>query len=235
MSLTHPVFVALDIDSAEKAIELAGQLSGLVGFKLGPRLLVKHGGKIVESIAKHGPVFVDNKYFDIPNTMESAVRATFEAGASYCTVHAQSGLEALQRISTVEKELNQKRPFKILSVTVLTSFSKETLPDVLQDIPIEKQVRQLAQLAFDSGLTGLVCSPFEVEAMKASFPDGFFVTPGVRTQVVVAGDDQKRVMTPEQALKKGASALVIGRPIVASEDPLIATKSILERISGGTA
>ena len=231
MNLIHPVFVALDIDDDQKAIDLASQLSGLVGFKLGPRLLMKHGRQLVESVAKHGPVFVDNKYFDIPNTMESAVRATFEAGASYCTVHAQSGSEALKRMATVEKELSQTRPFKILSVTVLTSFSKDTLPDVLKDISVEDQVKQLAQLTFDSGLTGLVCSPFEVEQMKSLFPQGFFVTPGVRTQAV-AGDDQKRVMTPEQALEKGASALVIGRPIVAAEDPLKATKEILTCIDG---
>lgn len=231
MNLPNPVFVALDIDDDQKAIDLASQLSGLVGFKLGPRLLMKNGRQLVESISKHGPVFVDNKYFDIPNTMESAVRATFEAGASYCTVHAQSGSEALKRMAAVEKDLTQKRPFKILSVTVLTSFSKDTLPDVLKDISVEDQVRQLAQLTFDSGLTGLVCSPFEVEAMKSGFPDGFFVTPGVRTEAV-AGDDQKRVMTPEQALEKGASALVIGRPIVAAEDPLKATKDVLVRIGG---
>lgn len=231
MNLTNPVFVALDIDDDQKAIDLATQLSGLVGFKLGPRLLMKHGRQLVESIARHGPVFVDNKYFDIPNTMESAVRATFEAGASYCTVHAQAGSEALKRMATVEKELSQKRPFKILSVTVLTSFSKDTLPDILKDISVEDQVKSLAQLTFDSGLTGLVCSPFEVEAMKDSFPGGFFVTPGVRTEAV-AGDDQKRVMAPEQALQKGASALVIGRPIVAAEDPLQATRDILARIGG---
>ncbi len=230
MSLARPIFVALDIDDTDRAVELAGQLSGLVGFKLGPRLLIRQGQDLVQSIARYGPVFVDNKYFDIPNTMESAVRATFEAGASFCTVHAQSGSEALQRMAGLEKHLNQLRPFKILSVTILTSFSKQTLPSVLRDLSIQDQVKELAQLTFASGLTGLVCSPFEVETIKGLFPHGYFVTPGVRPEGLVAGDDQKRVMTPEQALKKGASALVIGRPIVEAENPLAATKEILKRI-----
>ena len=233
MNPKHPVFVALDLDDAQKAKALADQLSGLVGFKLGPRLLMKYGPTLVESVAKHGPVFVDNKYFDIPNTMESAVKATFEAGATFCTVHAQSGSEALQRMATLEKKLNATRPFKFLSVTVLTSFSKESLPVVLKEISIEEQVKMLAQLTFESGLTGLVCSPFEVEALKGFFPEGFFVTPGVRTQASVAGDDQKRVMTPGQALQAGASALVVGRPIVEADDPLAATQEILRLISGG--
>lgn len=232
MSLPNPIFVALDMDDATEAIGLAMQLSGKVGFKLGPRLLVKHGQQLIHQVAEHGPVFVDNKYFDIPNTMESAVRATWEAGASYCTIHAQSGPEALQRMAKLEDELNCRRFFKILSVTVLTSFSKETLPSTVIDVSIEEQVQMLAKETFEAGLTGLVCSPFEVEQMKSHFPNGFFVTPGVRLEAV-ASDDQKRVMTPEQAIAKGASALVVGRPIVQAQNPLAAAVDIISRIQKG--
>ncbi|MGE0529168.1 MAG: orotidine 5'-phosphate decarboxylase / HUMPS family protein, partial [Bdellovibrionales bacterium] len=131
--LKNPVFVALDVDSPERALALAGQTRAFVGgFKVGPRLCIRYGEPLLKSLSRHGALFIDNKYFDIPSTMEAAVRASFDMGASFCTVHALSGSEALSRMAKVEEELCRIRPFRILAVTILTSFRQETLPSILQ-------------------------------------------------------------------------------------------------------
>jgi orotidine-5'-phosphate decarboxylase len=228
----RPVFVALDVDDREQAVRLAKDLKGVVGgFKLGPRLLVKEGQSLITEIASCGQVFVDNKYYDIPNTMESAVRATFEAGASFCTVHATGGEEALTRLGALEQELSETRPFFVLAVTILTSFSSDTMPSVYVDKEIRQLVLELAQLSYSCGIHGMVCSPYEIEAISTLIPDSFLVTPGVRMEEdEVANDDQKRVMTPKEALRLGASALVVGRPIVAAKDPVGAAKRIMASI-----
>lgn len=228
--LTNPIFVAVDVDTAEQAMELVRQTRAFVGgFKVGPRLALRYGETLLKEIARHGNMFVDNKYFDIPNTMEAAVRASFEVGASYCTVHAQAGREALSLLAEVEEELCKIRPFRILAVTVLTSFKQDTLPSVSQGMPIAEQTVALAKLVTDCGLTGLVCSPEEVESLRAKFPQAYLVTPGVRLSGEDRGD-QKRVADPVTALRRGASALVVGRPIYDSLEPALAAKTYYEEI-----
>jgi orotidine-5'-phosphate decarboxylase len=229
-SMTNPVFVALDVDTPERALELVRQTRAFVGgFKVGPRLSLRFGEPLLKEIAKHGHMFLDNKFFDIPNTMESAVRAAFDCGATYCTVHAQAGREALTRLSFVEKELNDIRPFRLLAVTVLTSFNQESLPSVSRAMPIAEQAKALASLALESGLSGIVCSPDEVESLRAAFPSAFLVTPGVRLSQDDRGD-QQRTADPKTALRRGASALVVGRPIVDAPDPALAAKAFYEEI-----
>lgn len=231
--LLNPIILALDVDSAEECFRLAGLLRDRIGaFKIGPRLGVRYGADLIARLAKMAPVFVDNKYLDIPNTMEAAIRATFEAGASLATVHAWAGSEALERLAKVESELNQIRPFQILVVTILTSFNRETLPPGLQEVPVQNLVEDLARLSLDSGLLGLVCSPQEVEGLRALSQDAFLVTPGVRLPEDDRGD-QKRIETPAEAIRRGASALVVGRPIVASKDPVAAVERILESVQEG--
>lgn len=211
-------------------MELVRQTRAFVGgFKVGPRLALRYGETLLKEIARHGNMFVDNKYFDIPNTMEAAVRASFEVGASYCTVHAQAGREALSLLAEVEEELCKIRPFRILAVTVLTSFKQDTLPSVSQGMPIAEQTVALAKLVTDCGLTGLVCSPEEVESLRAKFPQAYLVTPGVRLSGEDRGD-QKRVADPVTALRRGASALVVGRPIYDSLEPALAAKTYYEEI-----
>lgn len=228
--LSNPIFVALDVDDAETALNLVKQTRAFVGgFKVGPRLCLRNSETLLKEIARHGALFVDNKYFDIPNTMESAVKAAFEMGASFCTVHAQAGREALTKLAALEETLNKTRPFRILAVTVLTSFRQDTLPDLVQSIPIEDQTRRLAQLVIDSGLSGLVCSPEEVEMLRKMFPQAYLVTPGVRMSHEERGD-QKRVSDPRTALERGASALVVGRPIYESFEPAMAAKIYYEEI-----
>ncbi len=232
MNLKNPIIVALDVDTGERCLELARSLSPKVGaFKIGPRLSVRYGAGLVSELARQAPVFVDNKYLDIPNTMESALRATFAAGATLATVHGWAGPEALARLARVEKELNSKRPFKVLAVTVLTSFSAETMPPHLRAVPIADQVRDLCDMAVESGITGLVCSPEEVAALRARAESAFLVTPGIRSPGDEKGD-QKRVLGPRQAIELGASALVVGRPIVDAADPVAAAERVLADLAG---
>lgn len=229
-SLSNPIFVALDVDTADQAREIVRQTRAFVGgFKVGPRLCMRYGESLLKDIARHGNMFIDNKYFDIPNTMVAAVRASFEMGASFCTVHAQAGGEALSRLAELEEELCRIRPFRILAVTVLTSFRQETLPPVSRQMPLAEQAMALAELTITSGLTGLVCSPEEVEAMRQRFPQAFLVTPGVRLNHEDKGD-QKRVSDPLTALRRGSSALVVGRPICESLEPALAAKTYYEEI-----
>ena len=157
------VFVALDLDQPRDAEAIAESLSGLgLGFKLGPRLMLREGMALVRAIAKHGQVFVDCKHFDIPSTMESAVRAAFEAGASFSTIHTLAGPEALKKMAEVEAELNRERAFRVLAVTILTSFSQSSLPIHLKEIKIENLVEALASESRANGIKSFVCSPHEV-------------------------------------------------------------------------
>lgn len=231
MSLNPPIFVALDVDNDQQALSLAERVGPYVGgFKVGPRLCMRYGAGLVKSLSAHASVFVDNKYFDIPSTMESAVRASFASGASFTTIHAQSGPEALRRLAQVEAELNQERPFHLLAVTILTSFTQETLPPNSQAQPIDQQVRDLAQMTLDSGVKGLVCSAHEVEALRKAHPEACLVTPGIRLPENEAGD-QKRVMGPKEAMALGASALVVGRPICQADDPIKAAQRFQQELA----
>ncbi|QDK39816.1 orotidine-5'-phosphate decarboxylase [Bdellovibrio sp. NC01] len=214
--MNNPIILALDVDTKEQALQIADQLSDIVGgFKLGPRLCLRYGMEFVKEIAQRGPIFLDNKHFDIPSTMEAAVRASFDAGASLVTVHALSGSEALKKMAEVEKELNQIRPFKILAVTILTSWDQNSLPSNLKPQPIAQHVSDLATLVQESGLSSIVCSPHELDLLQNR--GLYLVTPGIRNNMHASGD-QKRIMGPKEALNLGASALVIGRPILEAKN-----------------
>lgn len=228
--MSNPIFVAVDLDDDKSALELVKQCRAFVGgFKVGPRLALRYGEPFLKEVSRHGNMFIDNKYFDIPSTMEAAVRASFEVGASFCTVHAQAGPEALTQLAALEESLCQTRPFRILAVTVLTSFKQETLAPIVRHLPIAEQTNALARMALECGLTGLVCSPDEVESLRRQFPNAYLVTPGVRLSHEDRGD-QKRVADPLTALKRGASALVVGRPIYDAVEPARAAKTYYEEI-----
>lgn len=225
--LKNPLIVALDLDHQDECLKIADQLSSLVGgFKIGPRLTVRYGADFISKLSRRGLVFVDNKYLDIPSVMEASVRATFEAGATLTTVHGWAGFEALSRLSKLEKELNTQRPFKILGVTILTSFVQEGLSWPMNTVSLNDQVEKLSLLISESGLTGLVCSAAEVSALKNKYPHFFMVTPGIRLENE-ALEDQKRVDSPKKALQFGSSALVVGRPIIESKNPLAIAKQYL--------
>ncbi len=227
--LKNPLIYALDVDSEEEAFKKLQPVIDLVGgVKIGPRLNYRYGAKFISKIAEQVPVFVDNKYFDIPTTMHAAVKASFEAGATLVTVHALAGLEALKSLAQLEVELNRVRPFKILAVTILTSWEESSLPESFHSWPIENHVKSLSQLVYQSGIRGLVCSGHELDLISQK--DFFKVIPGIRLSSDPT-QDQKRVMTPKQVMKAGAQALVVGRPILQSADPRKTVLEILESCS----
>lgn len=214
--MRNPIVLALDVDTRDQALKIADDLAEIVGgFKLGPRLCLRYGMDFVKEIKQRGPVFLDNKHFDIPSTMEAAVRASFEAGASLVTVHSLSGREALKKMAEVEKELNAIRPFKVLAVTILTSWDQNSLPVNMKEQPISKHVEELVNLVQQSGLSSIVCSPHELDSLQKQ--NLYLVTPGIRFNMQDAGD-QKRIMGPKEALQKGASILVVGRPILEAKN-----------------
>lgn len=225
------VFVALDVDEPREAQAMAESLAGArLGFKLGPRLMLREGASLVRAISKHGPVFIDCKHLDIPSTMEAAIRASFDSGAQYSTIHALAGPEALARLAKVEAELNSERAFRILTVTVLTSFSPETLPFALRGKDIGELALGLANEAHAAGLKSFVCSPHEAARLRQAMPDAFLVTPGIRPAGSSKGD-QVRIETPSAAARAGASALVVGRPILEAKDRRVTALAIAKEFT----
>ncbi len=230
ISLKNPLIVALDIDSKSEVLHLARTLGPRVGaLKLGPRLVIRYGSDFVSQISKLSTVFLDFKFLDIPSTMVSSVRAAFDSGASLCTVHAWAGDVALKEVFKVEQELNKMRPFRVLVVTVLTSFTEDSLPPGLAKLPVKDHVLKLANLAHSNGLKGMVCSPEEAALLREKYPDLYLVTPGVRMPDEEKGD-QKRVMGPKETIKAGANAIVVGRPVVECKDPAGAVDKYLNAL-----
>jgi orotidine-5'-phosphate decarboxylase len=226
--IRNPLILSLDVDRVEEAKSIMGLVGSKVGcVKLGPRLVLREPN-IVQEFSKQAPVFLDFKFFDITSTMVASVEAAFEMGATFVTVHAVSGHEALRALAELESKLNQKRPFKVLAVTVLTSWNESSLPPNFEKTPVSTQVEKLAQLVLESGLSGIVCSPMELELLR-SYPL-LKITPGIRGAGDLQGD-QKRTMTAAQAIDAGADGLVIGRPILQASNRLQAIEKFLLEIS----
>lgn len=229
---TNPLCVALDVDTRDRALFLAAELQELAGgFKLGPRLLHRFGPSLVAEVAQFAPVFVDCKFFDIPSTMTAAVRAVAEAGARVATVHALAGKAALKELALLEKQIREtQKDFRILAVTVLTSWTEESLPQSFKDESIDTHVQRLAEEAIEAGLSGIVCSAHELGFLQRQLPvETYFLTPGIRLSLQ-ATQDQKRVMGPTEAIKAGASSLVVGRPIIDAVSPRDAAADYLTAI-----
>ncbi len=228
--------LALDVDSDQQAFSLLDQVGGLVGaIKIGPRLNLKYGASFIEKAAQYSPVFIDNKYFDITSTVLASVQASFDSGATFATVHALNGFETLSQLYALELKLNKIRPFKILAVTILTSWTQDQFPENFKNQTIEEHVSSLAELVARSGLSGLVCSGHELSLIRRTEDPTsrlFKVVPGIRIEedLISNTQDQKRVMTPTQALESGANALVIGRSILNSKNPRQTVQKILETI-----
>jgi orotidine-5'-phosphate decarboxylase len=224
--MTNPVFVALDTPLLDRARALAQTLKPFVGgVKLGLEFYGANGPDGVRAIASIGaPVFLDLKLHDIPNTVAGAMKALMPIGAAILNVHASGGAQMMR--AAVEAAGMAERRAKIIAVTVLTSLEDRELPQIgVSGTALEQAVR-LALLAKDSGLDGVVCSPHEIAAVRAACgPRFLIVTPGVRPAGGEFGD-QKRVMTPKQAVDAGADILVIGRPITGAPDPVQAARQI---------
>lgn len=227
------IIFALDFDSFNAAREWVTLLAGRVGmFKVGKQLFTAHGPDIVRMIVDSGgEVFLDLKYHDIPNTVAMASLEAARLGVRLFNLHALGGYEMMSRtMDTLSREFPDGKRARVLAVTILTSSTEETLREVGIDLPVAEMVVKLALLAKKAGIDGVVASPLEIPLIRAACGNDFLiVTPGVRP-VFAATDDQKRVMTPGQAVAAGAAFLVIGRPIAAAPDPLQAVEAIVDEI-----
>jgi len=222
-----PIFVAIDTLDLNRALGLAKEVRGDAGgVKLGLEFFCAQGPAGVRRIADLGlPLFLDLKFHDIPNTVAKAVAAVSPFDPAILTVHAGGGAAMMAAAKAAARAAT-----KVVGVTVLTSLDAKDLAAVgVADAPAD-QVSRLARLARSAGLDGIVCSGTEVGTARATWPEGFFVVPGVRP---AGGDigDQKRVVTPRQALDDGASILVIGRPITDAPDPARAIADIAASLS----
>ena len=219
------IYVAIDTPDLSRATALAQAVREHAGgVKLGLEFFSAHGPEGVRRVAALGlPVFLDLKLHDIPNTVAKAVEALAPLEPAILTVHAVGGHEMLSAAKRAAPAMT-----KVVAVTLLTSLDEGDLREAgIEGSPAD-QVARLARLAQDSGVDGIVCSGAEVAEAKASWANGFFVVPGIRPAGADA-DDQKRVVTPAEALKEGASVLVIGRPITGSPEP---RKAIMEIAAG---
>lgn len=218
----NPVYVAIDTPDLDKALDLGRHLRGHAGgIKLGLEFFAANGPAGVARVAEIGlPLFLDLKLHDIPNTVAKAVQALRPLSPAVLTVHAAGGRSMLE-----DAKAAAPAGTRVVAVTVLTSLDSADLKAVGVDDSPSRQVKRLAKLARAAGLDGIVCSGAEVKAARIDWPGGFFVVPGVRPAGSVTAD-QKRVVTPRQALDSGASILVIGRPITAAADPKAAIREI---------
>ena len=234
-STNNPIICALDTTDVVKAKTLAGQLAGSVGaIKLGLEFFTANGAAGVAQIASAAfPVFLDLKFHDIPNTVAKAVKATAGIDTFLMTIHAQGGKAMMRAAADAAAEVavitGKKRPM-VVGVTILTSLDQNDLGSIGVASSISDQVMRLAELAQASGLDGVVCSPHEIELIrKVCGADFKLVVPGIRPAGSDAGD-QKRVLSPKEAVDKGADYLVIGRPITEAADPKAAAQAIWESI-----
>ena len=229
MKPSERIFVALDTVDAGRALSLARGLTGLIGgVKLGKEFFTANGPAGVERVARAGlPVFLDFKFNDIPKTVSSAVTAALPLRPFLITVHALGGAAMMR--GAVAAAAGTARPM-LVAITVLTSLDDADMKELGLAGPILDRVLALARLARNCGLDGVVCSPLEVAALRREMGPGFkLVVPGIRPTWAVAGD-QKRFMTPADALAAGADYLVIGRPITGADDPRDAARRIAEEV-----
>ena len=220
--MRSPVYVALDTPDLERAKTLAAKVKNHVGgLKLGLEFFLANGQTGVREMAAFDlPIFLDLKLHDIPNTVAKAVQALRPIAPAILTVHAAGGRAMME-----DAKAAAPSGTKVVGVTVLTSLDEDDLRSIGVGGDPHEQVLRLTALAREAGLDGVVCSGAEVKAAKKLWRDGFFVVPGVRPADGVVGD-QKRVVTPREALNHGASILVIGRPITQAEDQDQAARAI---------
>ena len=232
MNETKPIIVALDYADKASALTMAAQLDPeKCRVKVGKELFTRSGPAIVEALHSKGfEVFLDLKFHDIPNTTAKAVRAAAEMGVWMVNVHASGGRRMMETARNELDQVNGSRTL-LIGVTVLTSMERQDLADIGLDIEPFEQVKRLAMLTQNSGLDGVVCSAQEVKPLREVISSEFqLVTPGIRPADAEVGD-QKRIMTPGQAIQAGSTHLVIGRPITKAQNPTEALQRIEQEIA----
>ncbi|MCK4226123.1 orotidine-5'-phosphate decarboxylase [candidate division WOR-3 bacterium] len=229
------LIVALDVPTLKEAEDIVDELGDLVGYyKVGLKLFLRFGPNAIEILKDKGKkVFLDLKLHDIPSTVAGAVDAAVDMNLDMLTVHALGGFEMMETAQKIIWERKAGKPL-ILGVTILTSLDEAFLQDFLGiDKPMEKQILDLAVVAKSAGLRGVVASPKEVSHIKKQCGKDFIVvTPGIRPKGAKK-DDQKRVLTPDMAIIRGADFIVVGRTIINAPDRGKATLSIIEDIGDG--
>ena len=227
------ILVALDYPTAEQAMAMAQQLDPEVcRVKVGKELFTRCGPAIVESLHGLGfELFLDLKFHDIPNTVAKACAAAAEMGVWMVNVHASGGRRMMEAAREAVEQSRAEQRTKLIAVTVLTSMERSDLQEIGLDIDPLEQVKRLAALTQSSGLDGVVCSAQEAAALRAQAGEGFeLITPGIRPANAEKGD-QRRVMTPAEAIAAGSTYLVVGRPITGAVDPGAAAAVIQAEVS----
>ncbi len=234
--LSEKIIVALDVATFDKATELMDQLDETArALKVGSQLFTSIGPDVIREVKKRGKwLFLDLKFHDIPNTVARAAEVATELGVDMFNIHISGGLEMMRSAAEATKskasELGIEKPI-VLGVTILTSIDAPTLQEVFGSTKsLEEQVVHMAKLAQRAGLDGVIASPQEIKSIRTACGDDFvIVTPGVRPEWA-SSDDQKRTMTPGEALAAGASYVVIGRPIRQAPEPANALARILQEV-----
>lgn len=230
--------LALDIDDKEEIINLVEELKDYVGYFKINSAFTKYGPELIKEIKQRGgKIFLDLKFHDIPNTIESYAKAVTEMGVDIFNIHASGGMEMMKHAKKgMDYICNTKqipKP-KLIAVTILTSIDRTIMNNELSiQGEVDSQVNNLAVLASESGMDGIVCSAKDLATIKKNLPkDFFFITPGIKGKSTPAGTDQKRVYGAADAIKEGSSLLVVGRAILNAEDRKKAAKEILKDIAG---
>jgi orotidine-5'-phosphate decarboxylase len=231
MTCQTPIIVALDFPSREAALVVAEQLDPkLCRVKVGKELFTRCGPQVVEALQTKGfEVFLDLKFHDIPNTTAMAVKAAAELGVWMVNVHCSGGLRMMAACRETLDRSGAGKPL-LIGVTVLTSMEQADLAGIGLDMAPQQQVLRLAGLAAQAGLDGLVCSAQEAQSLKERFPQLQLVTPGIRPAGSQA-DDQRRILTPAEAMAAGSDYLVIGRPIAQAQDPAAALAAVVAELA----
>lgn len=228
------IIIALDVQTKEEGIALVSKLKDARTFKVGLELFTAEGPALFKKLkALRKDVFLDLKLHDIPNTVAGAVRSAFRHGVQMMTIHTSGGREMMAKAAEtarqVSEELGRPKPL-LLGVTVLTSLKAAELEEIGMGPDVARQVVRLAGLAKAAGMDGVVCSPQEIEILRKEFGPGLvIVTPGIRP-LWAAAQDQKRIMTPAEAVAKGADYLVIGRPVTGAPSPAEAFLKVVEEL-----
>lgn len=229
------IIVALDVKNRDEAKKVLESLPEARIFKVGLELFTAEGPAMLDLVKSYGrEVFLDLKLHDIPNTVAGAVKSAVRHGVSMLTIHTSGGKEMMKKAVEAAKETAEKesKPLPlILGVTVLTSLKDSDLQEIGFSADSKKQVLRLARLAVEAGIEGIVCSPQEIEPLRAEIGQALkIITPGIRPAWAEA-QDQKRIMTPAEAIQKGADYLVIGRPITQAPVPAEAFSKVIEELN----
>ncbi|MBN2468225.1 MAG: orotidine-5'-phosphate decarboxylase [Deltaproteobacteria bacterium] len=230
------LIVALDLDDISRARALVNQLKSYVGlFKVGHQLFTRYGPAATQMIHDEGGrIFLDLKYHDIPNTVKLAVEAAVALKVTMLNFHALGGKEMMAAAVSAAHDAAAKHhvsPPILLAVTILTSLADPDLVAAGIAPPVAEEVARLAYMANEAGVNGVVASPQEIPIIRSTLPADFLiVTPGVRLSNSL-NDDQKRVLTPGEALRTGADYIVVGRPIVGAPDPVHATQELIRAMA----